>query len=178
MSISTRYARALWESTKERSEAEQRQIYEKMVLLRECLQSMPELRDALDNPTSTDEKKRKLLLAAGGTTHSPLYQSFINLILSHRRANKLIWIVPVYTDMYRRAQGIVSVTVESAAPISDETREKLVLQLKAILKSEVECSNKVLPELIGGFRLLIGDKRIDASYKRKLEDIRRELLEN
>ena len=30
---------------------------------------------------------------------------------------------------------------------------------------------------MGGFRLLIGDKRIDASYKRKLEDIRRELME-
>ena len=68
-------------------------------------------------------------------------------------------------------------TVESAAPIDDDIREKLVLQLKEMLRSEVECSYKVLPELMGGFRLLIGDKRIDASYKRKLEDIRRELME-
>ena len=160
MSISTRYARALWESAKERPVAEQQEIYQKMVLLRECLLSMPELRDALDDPTSTDEAKRELLQTAGGTSKSPLYESFLNLILSHHKANKLIWIVPLFTDMYRRAQGIVSVTVESAAPIDDDIREKLVLH-----------------ELIGGFQLLIGDKRIDASYKRKLEDIRRELME-
>ncbi|MBO4642342.1 MAG: ATP synthase F1 subunit delta [Bacteroidaceae bacterium] len=178
MSISTRYARALWESAKERPVAEQRQVYEKMILLRGCLLSMPELREALENPTTTNETKRELLLTAGGANNSPLYESFVNLVLSHRRANKLIWIVPVYTDMYRRAQGIVSVTVESAAPISDETREKIVMQLNTMLKSEVECHYKVLPELIGGFRLRIGDKRIDASYKRKLEDIRRELMEN
>ena len=177
MSISTRYARALWESAKERPVAEQQEIYQKMVLLRECLLSMPELRDALDAPTSTDEAKRELLQTAGGTSKSPLYESFLNLILSHHKANKLIWIVPLFTDMYRRAQGIVSVTVESAAPIDDDIREKLVLQLKEMLRSEVECSYKVLPELMGGFRLLIGDKRIDASYKRKLEDIRRELME-
>ncbi len=178
MNIATRYARALWESAKERPDDEQRQVYEKMTLLGECLQTMPDLRNALDDPVSTDEVKRNLLLTAGGTGESPLYESFVDLILSHRRTNQLIWIVPIYIDMYRREQGIISVMVESAAPMSDETRDKLSQQLKAMLNSEVECRYKVIPELIGGFRLRIGDKRIDASYKRKLEDIRRELMEN
>jgi len=155
---------------------EQQQVYQNMLTLRECLNKVPALREALDDPTATIEQKAELLSTASGPVNAPLYSSFVQLVLDNRRANQLIWIAPIYIDMYRQAQGIISVTVESAAPLVEDTRSLLEKQLAEMLGKQVECSYHEDEELIGGFRLRIGDKRIDASYKRRFEDLREAIL--
>ncbi len=176
MNIATRYARALWESARALTKEEQQQLYQSMLVLRECLNTVPALRTTLDDPTATTEEKRQLLLTASGGSELPLYRAFVDLVLREHRASQLIWMVHIFTDLYRKAQGIVSVTVESAAPLGDDLRKKLKDQLEEALKSRVECTYKVEEELIGGFRIRIGDRRIDASYRRQLDDLRRAML--
>jgi len=54
----------------------------------------------------------------------------------------------------------------------------LINELKEETGSTIEFSGIVQPELIGGFRLRIGNYRIDASYATQLRDLRSRLLEN
>lgn len=176
MNIATRYAKALWESSQKLTQEEQEQVYDDMRTLRECLSAVPALRTALANPVESVQEKRSLLLSAGGGKNSPLYEKFVDLVLEHRRASQMIWITSIYTDFYREAQGISRVTVESAATLAPDTQEKLEQRLMELLQRRVECKYVVTPTLIGGFRIRIGDKRIDASYQRKLEEIRNAIL--
>lgn len=176
MNIATRYAKALWESSLRLSADQQEQLYDDMRVLHECLVALPALRAALANPVESKEEKRRLLDSAGGGKNSPLYGQFVNLVLDHRRANQMIWIASIYTDMYRRAQGISRVVIESAFELPQTTRELLQQRLAQLLSGSVECRYVVNPDLIGGFRIRVNDKRIDASYRRKLEDIRNAIL--
>ena len=68
--------------------------------------------------------------------------------------------------------------------VLEHKRESLLLFMAHIYihlyrtGSTIEFSGIVQPELVGGFRLRIGNYRIDASYATQLRDIRSRLLEN
>ena len=63
-------------------------------------------------------------------------------------------------------------------PDAAEVKAMKELLCKTYGKNSVELSMQEAPELIGGFRLRIGNYRIDASYATQLRDIRSRLLEN
>jgi len=63
------------------------------------------------------------------------------------------------------------VTIESAQPLSPSLSRMLAVALKKTLAGEPMVEERVQPELIGGIRLRLGDKMIDASIKRKLQTL-------
>ena len=84
----------------------------------------------------------------------------------------------IYIHLYRKDKRITRVQFSTAVPVSEEVKVHLQNKLKEETGSTIEFSGIVQPELIGGFRLRIGNYRIDASYATQLRDIRSRLLEN
>lgn len=64
------------------------------------------------------------------------------------------------------------VTIESATAISDATAEKM-LAAAGIPTENVEVVRRVVPELVGGFRIRTRDGVIDATARRTLDDLGR-----
>ena len=138
----------------------------------------PGLRVALGNPILPAEEKLKLLTAAGGIEVSDLYERFMHLVLEHKRESLLLFMAHIYIHLYRKDKRITRVQFSTAVPVSEEVKVHLQNKLKEETGSTIEFSGIVQPELIGGFRLRIGNYRIDASYATQLRDIRSRLLEN
>ena len=138
----------------------------------------PGLRVALGNPILPAEEKLKLLTAAGGIEVSDLYERFMHLVLEHKRESLLLFMAHIYIHLYRKDKRITRVQFSTAVPVSEEVKVHLQDKLKEETGSTIEFSGIVQPELIGGFRLRIGNYRIDASYATQLRDIRSRLLEN
>ena len=153
--ISSRYAKALFSLAKEKGL--ETRVYDDMKMLADSFSLEPGLRVALGNPILPAEEKLKLLTAAGGIEVSDLYERFMHLVLDKR---------------------ITRVQFSTAVPVSEEVKVHLQNKLKEETGSTIEFSGIVQPELIGGFRLRIGNYRIDASYATQLRDIRSRLLEN
>lgn len=174
--ISSRYANALFSLAKEKGL--ETRVYDDMKMLADSFSLEPELRVALGNPIIPTEEKRKLLTAAGGIEVSELYARFIQLVLKHKREMLLLFIAHSYMQLYRKDKRITRVQFDTAVPVSEEVKEHLQKKLKEETDSIIEFSGVVQPELIGGFRLRIGNYRIDASYATQLRDIRSRLLEN
>ena len=181
-SIAKRYATALFEEAK--AQFVDQQIYEHLGVLQTSMKAEPDLQMALINPRVTVEKKYTLLLLASGLDPEPLarrsqsatlYTRFLRLLLENHRESQLRLIIFVYRDMYREHYGIDRVVFETAVPVDDDTIAHLTERIKAHRHREVECVQKVNPRLIGGFRLRIGDRRYDYSYRHQLEKIRKEL---
>lgn len=174
-SIAKRYAIALYEEAK--AQSVDRQVYDHFGMLHATMKAEPDIQMALINPRVTAEKKCMLLLLASGldSTASTLYSRFFRLLLEHHRENQLRLIIFLYRDMYREQHGIDHVVFETAAPVDDGTIDHLIKRIKAHRHHEVECVHEVNPHLIGGFRLRIGDRRYDYSYRHQLELIRKEL---
>ena len=164
--ISSRYAKALFSLAKEKGL--ETRVYDDMKMLADSFSLEPELRIALGNPILPVEEKLKLLTAAGGIEVSDLYERFMHLVLEHKRE----------IHLYRKDKRITRVQFGTAVPVSEEVKEHLQDKLKEETGSTIEFSGIVQPELIGGFRLRIGNYRIDASYATQLRDIRSRLLEN
>jgi F-type H+-transporting ATPase subunit delta len=173
--ISSRYAKALFSLAKEKGQ--EKRVYDDMKMLADSFSLEPELRVALGNPIIPAEEKRKLLTAAGGIEVSDLYERFIRLVLGHKRENLLLFMAHIYIHLYRIDKRITRVQFSTAVPVGEEVKEHLRNKLKEETGS-TEFSGIVQPELIGGFRLRIGNYRIDASYATQLRDIRSRLLEN
>ena len=162
--ISSRYAKALFSLAKEKGL--ETRVYDDMKMLADSFSLEPGLRVALGNPILPAEEKLKLLTAAGGIEVSDLYERFMHLVLEHKRESLLLFMAHIYIHLYRKDKRITRVQFSTAVPVSEETG------------STIEFSGIVQPELIGGFRLRIGNYRIDASYATQLRDIRSRLLEN
>jgi len=202
-SIAKRYAIALFEEAK--AQFVDQQVYEHLGVLHATLKAEPDLQMALINPRVTAEKKYTLLLLASGLDPKtpsptlPLYEEgahpdgsphrggdvrqdkegllprFFHLLLKNHREDQLRMIIFVYRDLYREHHGIDHVVFETAVPVDDDVIDHLTERIKAHRHREVECVRKVNPRLIGGFRLRIGDRHYDYSYKHQLEKIRKEL---
>ena len=174
--ISSRYARALFSLAKEKGE--ETRLYQDMRMLTDSFTLEAELKGALNNPIVPVKEKQKLLVAAGGIEVCDLYTRFISLVLLHKRENYLPFMAYIYIHLYRKEKKIIRVRFSTAVPVSDTVKKHLQDKLKEETASTVEFSGHVQPELIGGFRLRIGNYRIDASYATQLKDIRNRLLEN
>ena len=62
--------------------------------------------------------------------------------------------------------------IESAVPLDDDTRAKLLETLRAQYGTDVTSEFKVTPELIGGLRVKIGSDVWDSSVRNRLERLR------
>ena len=174
--ISSRYAKALFSLAKEKGE--ESRVYDDMKMLADSFSAEPGLRAALSNPIVSREEKVKLLKAAGGIQVCDLYTRLIDLVLRHRREPLLPFIAYIYIHLYRKDKKITRVRFDTAAPVDDKVIAHLQEKLRKEMGNTIEFSGHVEPELIGGFRLRIGNYRIDASYLTQLRDIRAGLLEN
>lgn len=174
-SIAKRYATALFEEAK--AQSVDQQVYDHLGVLQATMKAEQDLQLALINPRVTVDKKYTLLLLASGLNpgNSTLYTRFLRLLLENHRENQLRIIIFVYRDMYREYHGIDHVVFETAVPVDDGIIDHLTKRIKAHRHHEVECERMVNPHLIGGFRLRIGDRRYDYSYRHQLEKIRKEL---
>ena len=168
--ISSRYAKALFSLAKDKEQ--ESRVYDDMKMLADSFSMEPELRGALSNPIVSVPEKVKLLTAAGGIEVCELYSRFINLVLAHKRETLLPFIAYIYIHLYRKEKKITRVRFDTAVTVDD------AVKLRKETGCTIEFSGHVEPELIGGFRLRIGNYRIDASYATQLRDIRTGLLEN
>lgn len=176
MNIATRYAKALASTLSKQDTGEQQAAYEGMKQLLQVMAKKKTLSQALqNNALDSAEKLRLLATAAEEASEEAWLNRFFALVIRHRRESLMRNIAHVFLQIYRSSHGIVDVRVETAAPMSAADRNRLEERLASKLGGTVECTYKVCPGLIGGIRILTGDKLIDATYATQLETLRQRL---
>ena len=64
-----------------------------------------------------------------------------------------------------------------ARPVDEETRAMLARRLSRLLNTEAIPHLRVRPEILGGLVVRTGDTIYDGSVRRRMEDLRRRLLQ-
>jgi F-type H+-transporting ATPase subunit delta len=101
------------------------------------------------------------------------------LLLIHKRREALApEIVAQYDVLERQARGAQMLNVTSARPLSKADLDVLVAKLAAAFKTSFDVTQNVDPDLIGGVRITMGDKRIDGTIAGRLDDLARMLSTN
>ena len=127
------------------------------------------------NPRVTPEELAALVIAIGGPGLDDQGRNFVRTLADNRRLPLLPEISALFDELKSDAEGVVDVTVTSAAPLDDSQRGKLTAALERRLRRSVRLHCATDPALIGGAVLRAGDLVIDGSLRGRLERIAYEL---
>lgn len=168
--ISMRYARALLKSAAAGNEEEA--VYRDMQTLAKSYVEVPQLRRAIDNPTTPAETKLSLLTtAAGGKSVTALTQRFAALVLREGREAVMQFMANSYITLYRKQKNVISGRLTTAVAVAPATGDRLRQMVEQRTQSTVEFETDVNPDIIGGFILEYDTYRMDASVRTQLGNI-------
>ena len=127
------------------------------------------------NPRVTPEELAALVIEIGGPGLDEQGRNFVRTLADNRRLPLLPEISAIFDELKSDAEGVVDVTVTSAAPLDDAQRGKLTAALERRLGRSVRLQCATDAALIGGAVLRAGDLVIDGSVRGRLERIAYEL---
>lgn len=171
--ISTRYARALFISAQERNLLNQIRADMEMILA--ALHDLPELKQILEGPVVKSKDKEGAMKIVFKGKVNDLTMSFFEMIISNKREEYLAGMARAFIKYFKEAAGIKIATLKTAVRISDKLRDQLIKIIRDVYHAEIELTEEVHEQLIGGFVLTIEDQQLDASVSGQLKRIRKEL---
>lgn len=139
---------------------------------RHLLELIPAIEGYLRKPLPYETKMEILSRALPGRCDS--FARFLSLVVSHRREVYLRRILQSYIAEYKKARGIADARLTVASEPSEELLEKLRrLTIERTGANSVDIEVTVDPDIIGGFIYTVADKRLDASVRRQLNELRK-----
>lgn len=129
----------------------------------------------LGNPRVTPEELAAFIAEIAGPQLGDEGRNFVRTLADNRRLALLPEISTLFDELKSDAEGIVDVTVTSAAPLDESQQRKLAAALERRLRRSVRLQCATDPALIGGAVLRAGDLVIDGSLRGRLERIAYEL---
>jgi len=106
---------------------------------------------------------------------SPLVGNFLRLLAEKHRFPLLPEIIRAFGARLDEAEGRVRAQLQTARPVEPAQAAALALTLGRRLARRVELTAEVRPDLIGGARVLVGDRVLDGSLLGQLAGLRRAL---
>ena len=175
--LAFRYAKAILDLAVEKGQLDT--VYNDMLTMREVYRASRELVILLQSPIIKTDKKRQILEAVTAGKISPLTTAFNKLLMTKEREAYLPEIATAFIEQYKTHQGIQTVKLTTAVPISEDLKKAILDKIKADRHvAQIELHTEVKEELIGGFVLEIGDQLIDASVAFELHTIKQQFQNN
>jgi len=101
---------------------------------------------------------------------------FFLLLVKKKRVRHIISVMDEVKNILDKRSGIIAVYLEYALPPPEEFEGSIKEMIKKRTgASDVEIVGKENPELIGGYRLRVGDEIIDASIRGQLRKMEKSL---
>jgi len=129
----------------------------------------------LGNPRVTPQELAALVIEIAGPELDEEGRNFVRTLADNRRLALLPEISALFDELKSEAEGIIEVTVTSAAPLEEAQRRQLAAALERRLGRQVRMQCATDPALIGGAVLRAGDWVLDGSLRGQLERIAYEL---
>lgn len=170
-----RYAKSFMQIAKEKSILDELKGDVEGIL--NAIRESNELSNFLNSPLIKIDKKKEILNEVFQSKVNDLSLKFILQIADHKREGLLETICEEFIKQYNKEHNIAKVQLSTATKLTEAQRKGVLdfIDKNYDFKS-VELEEEVDEELIGGLVLRIEDKQIDGSIKRKLQDIKQELI--
>ena len=116
---------------------------------------------------------REVMTKAG--VISPAGETAIRLFVLMVKKNKirhLDLVIEEAKKLLDNKRGVIPVSIEYAFPVDEDVESRIKETIKKRTGAvRVDITGRIIPELIGGYRLRIGDEVIDASIRSQLRKL-------
>ncbi|NLY70110.1 MAG: F0F1 ATP synthase subunit alpha [Clostridiales bacterium] len=127
------------------------------------------------SPSVSNEEKKSVLRQIYEGHIEPELFNFLMTLIDRNSENLFKEVVRNYRILLDESQGVSTGIVYSVVPLSEERLEALKKRLEVHLTKKVKLLNRIDNTLIGGIRIFIDGQLIDASIKKRLEDLTEKL---
>lgn len=167
--VGTVYGTALYQAACELGKKEL--ILEEAKELIKLLKKEEELFAFLNTPVVSGVEKKEVVKNVFEQKISEELLNLLFVMIDKGRTRHLERAVKVYKELFDREEGFSYGKICSVKPLSAEQLKKFEEETGKLLKQNVKLENEVDTHLIGGVKILIDGKVIDASIRRRLDDL-------
>jgi F-type H+-transporting ATPase subunit delta len=140
-----------------------------------AVESSDELRRFLENPQVESQSKSAALedLLSGG---DELVVNFVRLLAEKDRIAEVGQVHEEWERLLAREERVLELELITAVELSDKEAARVVEQIEEASGRRVHATRSVDPDLIGGLVVQAGSRRLDASVRGRLDQLRQELI--
>lgn len=169
LTVDMTYGKALYEAASDVNKTE--------ILLQESLEVLdilkrePEFFEFIKTPVvSAAEKKQAIAKVFSGRISDELIH-LLWILIDKRRTREFENIVRRFKQLIDESQGFSTGTIFSVAPLSAEQLSTFEEKTGKLIRKKVRLENKTDSSIIGGVRIFIEGKVIDATVRKRLNDL-------
>lgn len=174
--VASRYAKSFIDLSLEQGQLEQ--AYNDMTYVAEVCKGSHELVVFLKSPVIKTDAKQEVLKKLFGGKLSKISDGYIHLITAKKREKYLSEIAQEFISQYKTHKKILTAVITTANGIDDSIRKEVMALVKGSTNQDVVLEERINKDLIGGFVVRVGDKQVDASIARKLQNLKQNFNEN
>jgi F-type H+-transporting ATPase subunit delta len=130
----------------------------------------------LAHPVLDFSKKEAVVKAVFGGTIGELSMHFLNLCIRKKRILYFQEMAKYFTTLCHAQTNTVEITARSAFALSDETKQKIIAALAAMLNKSIQLKTETDTTLLAGLQLWMGDAVIDNTVATQLKNLQEKLL--
>ena len=174
--ISQRYALALYELSKDRSQTEE--FVSNIINFMKIFNSSEDLKNFVKNPTYSVESQRiifeKILTLMN---FNKMVKNFFLILIAKKRIFFLDTIIEEFLKLISHKRGEISGSLISSKKIDEKTILNIEREISENIKRSIKLKSKIDESLIGGVVIQIGSLMIDTSIKNKLQKYKKLMTE-
>jgi F-type H+-transporting ATPase subunit delta len=172
--IAYRYAKALIDLAIEQKVVED--VNNDMSLFEKVCNENKEFQSVMANPIVRHEKKKSILKKIFEKNVHPVTFSIFDVLTRKNRENLIYPIAKEFQKLYVDLNKIELAIVTTVEPIDETQRAEFIKIVKDASGKTVQLEERIDKELIGGYVLRVGDTQIDTSVRKKINNLKLELV--
>jgi F-type H+-transporting ATPase subunit delta len=166
-----RYATALFELALETKSIDE--VHADLQAFETLLASSPDLMRLVRSPVyGADEQARALDAVLDKAGISGIARNFLRVVTANRRLFAVMQIIRGYKARVAKHKGEVTAQVTVAQQLNDARLDEIRAALREVTGKDVQMDVEVDPSIIGGLKVKLGSRMVDASLRTKLNSIR------
>ena len=166
VTIARPYAEAAFRLAREQGDLDR---WSQMLHLLEIVVQDEHIARGIGDPNFANRQLEKLVLGVCGEQLDGAGRNFVQVLVDNDRLGVVPAIRTLFEELKREREGVLEAQITSAFALDDEQQSRLVRRLEAKYQRKVSAQVSVDPQLIGGVKIVVGDKVLDATVRGKLD---------
>jgi len=168
VTIARPYAEAAFKLAREQATLES---WSEALALLEAVIQEPRVRALIGDPNLGRGEIERLILGLVGEELPGQARNLVQVLLDNDRLELVPQVRSLYEALRREDESVIEAQIISAQPVTDEQLAALVARLETTHQRRVRAKVDIDPRLIGGIKIVVGDKVIDATVRGRLEQM-------
>jgi ATP synthase F1 delta subunit len=174
LTVNDVYGEALYEAVSDLDRTDE--FVDAVRVMRDVFNEHPDFFLLLRTPSIAADERKQLAAKVFDGRVPPELINFIYVLVDKRRVGQFAGITSAFEKKADAKEGVSRGRIESAAELSAEQLARFERETGRLLRRNVKLEPVVDARLIGGVRIYVDGKFIDASIRRKLDDLKETIM--